>query len=108
MTAVPPHPGHSITVTAGPFGRAFFDCSCGEAQVRASKSQAVRVALAHHHEANGCNCSDEVRALPEHTPSARTVEVVLDTRYWLTDKAYAALEQIENEQGPTTPNERTP
>ncbi len=72
MTAtVPMHPGHDITVTAGPLGRAYFECSCGEAQVRASKSQGVRVALAHHHEAGGCNCPESVLALPEHSATER-------------------------------------
>lgn len=65
-TTVPMHPGHAITVTPGPFGRALFDCSCGEAQVRASKSSGVRAALSHHHDVGGCNCPDSVIALPEH------------------------------------------
>lgn len=62
-TTVRMHRGHAITVTPGPFGRAFFDCSCGEAQVRASKSAG---ALAHHHDVGGCNCPESVIALPEH------------------------------------------
>lgn len=65
-TVVPMHAGHEITVTPGAFGRSFFDCSCGEMQVRASKSQGVRVALAHHHDVGGCNCPPSVVALPEH------------------------------------------
>lgn len=65
-TTVPMHPGHAITVTPGPFGRAFFDCSCGEKEVRASKSQGVRAALNHHHDVGGCNCPDHVIALLEH------------------------------------------
>lgn len=65
-TNVPMHAGHAITVTSGPFGRAFFDCSCGETQVRASKSSGVRAALSHHHDVGGCNCPDQVIALPEH------------------------------------------
>lgn len=72
-TVVPMHPGHEITVTPGPLGRSFFECSCGELQVRASKSQGVRVALAHHHAAGGCNCPQPVRALPEHTATSRQV-----------------------------------
>lgn len=67
---VTPHPGHTVTVTLGAVGRAFFDCSCGTDQVRASKAQAVRVALSHHHAAGGCNCPPFVRALPEHTAEA--------------------------------------
>lgn len=85
------HPGSAITVTGGPFGRAYFECSCGEQQTRASKSAAVRVALQHHHKHNGCDCSDEVRALPEHVdPRAPTAEERQSVRYWLTDKGWAA------------------
>lgn len=64
--AVTMHPHHEITVTPAPLGRAFFECSCGDMQVRASKSQAVRAALTHHHKVGSCNCPDTVRALPEH------------------------------------------
>lgn len=75
------HPGHAITVTPGPFGRAFFDCSCGEAQVRASKSAGVRAALSHHHDVGGCNCPDPVIALPEHgTAITLPFEPAEDTR----------------------------
>lgn len=42
-------PAHSITVTGGgPFGRAYFDCSCGIANVYASKSAANQSAMAHY------------------------------------------------------------
>lgn len=70
MAVVWQHQGHEITVTRGPFGRAYFECSCGEQQTRASRPDAVRVALAHHHRAGGCNCPPGVRALPEHTTEA--------------------------------------
>lgn len=44
-------PGHFITVTGGgPFGRAWFDCSCGLTAVRASKRAANLVAIAHYRE----------------------------------------------------------
>jgi hypothetical protein len=41
-------PGHFITVTGGgPFGRAWFDCTCGIARVFASKTAANQAALGH-------------------------------------------------------------
>jgi hypothetical protein len=51
---------HDITVTGGgPFGRAWFDCTCGKAVTHASKKAANDAALAHHREVVGCTCSRE-------------------------------------------------
>lgn len=98
MSALAGHPGHNITMTPGPFGRAYFECSCGEQQTRASKADAVRVALAHHHRVGGCNCPDDVKALPEHPPvfDRRRDPAVhegpqMEKRYWLTDMGWAAV-----------------
>ncbi|MEP7738559.1 hypothetical protein ABKW28_12955 [Nocardioides sp. 31GB23] len=61
------HPDHAITVTGGgPFGRAWFDCSCGESAVRATKRAANIAALVHHHETAGCNCPPDVVASDVH------------------------------------------
>lgn len=47
-------PGHFITVTGGgPFGRAWFDCSCGIARVFASKKAANVSALDHFDRVGG-------------------------------------------------------
>jgi hypothetical protein len=55
--AVATSPEHHITVTGGgPFGRAYFECSCGIARTYASKHDANRGALRHHHEVTGCTC----------------------------------------------------
>lgn len=44
-----PDPRHQITVTGGgPFGRAWFDCTCGIAQTHASKRAANQAALRHY------------------------------------------------------------
>ena len=64
-----PHPGHAITVTVtgnGPFGRAWVDCSCGFSKTCASKRDANRTALAHHHAVGGCNCPPNVVASDVH------------------------------------------
>lgn len=51
---------HDITVTGGgPFGRAWFDCTCGKALTHASKKAANDAALAHHREVKGCTCTRE-------------------------------------------------
>lgn len=61
------HPGHHITVTPGPVGRAWFECSCGIQQRRANKRAAVQAALVHHHDASGgCNCPPHVLELDIH------------------------------------------
>lgn len=61
MTLLQTNPDHQINVTAGgPFGRAYFDCSCGVTRTLASKSAANRTALVHHHETTGCNCPPDV------------------------------------------------
>lgn len=66
MNVVTPHPGHPITIT--PIGPAFdLECTCGLARRFASKPPAVRAGIDHHHAAGGCNCPDDVQALPEHT-----------------------------------------
>lgn len=45
------HPEHRITVTGGgPFGRAYFDCTCGIARTFASKHAANVAAIAHHND----------------------------------------------------------
>lgn len=52
--------GHSITVTGGgPFGRAWFDCTCGRSEHRATKKAANLAALDHHRALVGCNCTPE-------------------------------------------------
>lgn len=52
------HPDHRITVTPGPFGRAWFDCTCRPLvnSIWPSKRAANRAALRHHHDVMGCNC----------------------------------------------------
>lgn len=55
MSLLPqPNPDHQITVTGGgPFGRAWFDCSCGIAQTHASKLAANTAALRHYGQVYG-------------------------------------------------------
>lgn len=49
-----PNPAHQITVTGGgPFGRAWFDCSCGITVVHASKHAANQAALRHYELVHG-------------------------------------------------------
>lgn len=71
------HPGHDITVTGGgPFGRAWFDCSCGITRVFASKVPATHAALVHHHDVGGCNCPQRLViefAIHPDPPSTPTV-----------------------------------
>ncbi len=51
---------HHITVTpGGPFGRAWFECTCGLSRTHASKKAAIDAALAHHREVVGCSCTRE-------------------------------------------------
>lgn len=51
---------HAITVTpGGPFGRAWFDCTCGASRRCASHKSANAVALAHHRDVVGCTCRPE-------------------------------------------------
>jgi hypothetical protein len=90
MSAITHHDGHRITVTPGPFGRAYFECQCGEQQTRASKADAVWVAIAHHHAAGGCNCPDDVRALPEHGPDRLGERYTLTTAGWTAARGGAA------------------
>jgi len=71
--AIQPHPGHTITVTPGPFGRAYFDCSCGIARTFAAKRPANTAALRHHHDVAGCTCPPEVVAHVSHPDPARKV-----------------------------------
>lgn len=49
--------GHSLTVTPGPVGLGYADCSCGWTVTRASKHAANLAAVAHHnqHCRGGCN-----------------------------------------------------
>lgn len=63
---ITPHLSHDITVTPGPVGRAWFECSCGIEQRRASKRAAVQAALVHHHDVGGCNCPPHVLELDIH------------------------------------------
>lgn len=66
------NPDHFITVTPTVFGRREVECRCGLFLVAASKADAVRKALTHHHEAIGaCTCPPDVVALAEH-PSVPT------------------------------------
>lgn len=70
MTVLTPVEGHEITVTAGVFGRGYFDCSCGAAVVRGSKWDATRSALQHFHDVlGGCLCPPEVVELGCHPPA---------------------------------------
>lgn len=63
---VTPHPGHALTVTRGPFGRAYVDCACGVTRTCPNKRAANVVALRHHHEVGGCNCPPHIVASPIH------------------------------------------
>lgn len=74
MTLEQPDPGHQVTVTRGPFGRMYLDCTCGLTRVFASSLSAIRAGLTHHHEVNGFeHCSPDIVAHPAH-PTHPTTE----------------------------------
>lgn len=65
--------GHAVTVTRGPFGRAYFDCSCGAQMTCSTKQAATRAGIVHHHYASGgCQCPPEVRAWPGHPSTGQS------------------------------------
>lgn len=70
MAALVMHPGHALTVTVGPVGRAvgraWVDCTCGLTRAFASKRAANHAALLHHHDVGGCTCPPQVREHPDH------------------------------------------
>lgn len=71
---ITPHSGHEISISVLVHAR--IQCACGWRTAHATRSQAYRAALQHHHLVGGCNCPPEVASKPYHPASLEKETVV--------------------------------